>query len=156
MKNRPPSTRGTARALWRRLAAVLSVAVFACSDSAPLVTDPAPPASPADVLDPLLPSPGGEEPTTYGTPGAAPVSVPVENDGPGATETNFLTPPCGKDSDCGDGRRCVDGARAAAAGDGADGGGAQQTDGGAGAGDASVPSADGGVVLGRCESIDGG
>jgi hypothetical protein len=25
------------------------------------------------------------------------VSTPVENDGPGATETNFLTPPCGAD-----------------------------------------------------------
>ncbi|HTV25244.1 MAG TPA: hypothetical protein VMG12_41405 [Polyangiaceae bacterium] len=90
-------------------------------------------------------SPGGPaNPDTYGLPGGEPVSAPTENDGPGATETNFLTPPCRKDSDCRDGRRCT-------AGDGERSG----RDGGAAA-DAQDAGSDAGVLLGRCELVDAG
>jgi hypothetical protein len=99
---------------------------------------------------PGAPRPLGGEPappdSTYGLPGPEPVSAPPENDGPGATETNFLTPPCRKDSDCSDGRRCIGGARVAGE---ADAGGA------ADAGDAGLAS-DAGADLGRCDPADAG
>lgn len=124
-------------------ALTLALACAGCSSGEPpsLQVQPSTPGGPA--------APGGESSTpdgtdTYGSPGPDPVSVPPENDGPGATETNFLTPPCRQDSDCPDGRRCVGGARPA----GADGGAAD-------AGDAGLAS-DAGVGLGFCEPPDAG
>jgi hypothetical protein len=176
MKNRSPSSGRAGRILRSWLGLALPVVVLACSDGEPL--DPSPtPSSPGATPggEPIAPSPGDPEPTTYGSPGADPASAPVENDGPGATETNFLTPPCARDSDCGDGRRCVGGARTAATDGGAEAsdggalvpdgaaivpdGGAAVTDGGAAADGGAV--ADGGADesgagLGHCESIDGG
>jgi len=85
---------------------------------------------------PSMPSGPSAPGDTYG--------LPPENDGPGATETNFFTLPCSKDSDCSDGKRCILGARVA-------------TDAGlaADAGDAGLAS-DAGAGLGRCERGDGG
>lgn len=91
-------------------------------------------------------APAGEPSTpdgTYGLPGPEPVSTPPENDGPGATETNFLTPPCRTDSDC-NGRRCIIGARTAA-----DAGAPAE------AADAGLAS-DAGLGLGFCERPDAG
>lgn len=114
-------------------ALVLLHAACSSSDTSAVLVQPSSPAGP-------------ESPGTYGLPGGEPVSTPTENDGPGATETNFLTPPCRQDSDCNDGRRCTVSAQSAAP---RDGGGA------ADAGEAGA-SDDGGVVLGHCEPVDAG
>jgi len=88
-----------------------------------------------------------------GLSGADPLATPSESDEqPGATETNFLTPPCRVDSDCRDGRRCVGGARQAA---GADAGREQGARDAGNPGDAGS-SIDAGGVLGRCERPDAG
>jgi hypothetical protein len=83
-------TRSGRRAAGSGLVVALCLLLSACSSSDPPISSPADPAS------------GGASP--IGTPSEA----PPENDGPGATETNFITPPCHADADCGDGRRCVD------------------------------------------------
>ena len=178
MKNRSPSSGRAGRVLRRWLVIALPVVVLACSDGESRVLVPAPSAPGASPGVEPLPSTDGPLPTTHGAADPDPVSVPIENDGPGATETNLLTPPCSKDSDCGAGRRCVGGSRTASTTaatdggavskggvDGADGavggtdgvdGGAEGADGGADAGELAAPSPDGGAGLGRCESIDGG
>lgn len=105
---------------------------------------PSGPAAPGVVAG--EPAPEGTD--TYGLPGSPePVSTPPESDGPGATETNFITPPCHKDSDCPDGRRCVGEARVAAP---ADAGAAPN------AADAGLASDAGVIDLGHCEAADGG
>jgi hypothetical protein len=155
MKNSSSSRGGLGRVPRRWLVLVLPVLFLGCASTEPQVTDTAQPALPGAVGTPTPTLPAGEEPTTYGVPGADPVSVPVENDGPGATETNFLTPPCGKDSDCGDGRRCVaGGARKTAAG--AADGGLDGADGGEDAGASSAPPDDAGTTIGRCQANDAG
>jgi hypothetical protein len=142
----------------RWLVLVLPVLFLGCASTEPQLTDMAQPALPGAVGTPTPTPPAGEEPTTYGAPGADPVSVPVENDGPGATETNFLTPPCSKDSDCGDGRRCVGGAleTPARAVDGGADVPDDEGDGGADAAASSASPADAGAALGRCQADDAG
>jgi hypothetical protein len=71
------------------VALVFGLAI-ACSSTDPervAQTQPSTPAGPA-APGPSIPGPGMTDPS--------PVSAPPENDGPGATETNWLTPPCGK------------------------------------------------------------
>jgi hypothetical protein len=120
-----------------------ALACGGCSSSEPPATlqvQPSMPSGPgAPAGDPLTPD------GTYGLPGPEPMSTPPEEEGPGATETNFLTPPCRQDSDC-NGRRCIVGARVASE---PDGGAAVDAD------DAG-PASDAGVTLGYCERADGG
>ena len=130
------------RGAWFGPFAALALVCAACSSSEPPATLQVQPSMPSGP-----PAPSGEPATpdgTYGLPGPEPMSTPPENDGPGATETNFLTPPCRQDSDC-NGRRCIGGARVAGAADGG------ATD----AGDAG-PASDAGVGLGFCERADAG
>jgi hypothetical protein len=73
--------------------AVLSLLGAACASDDPRLSD---------VAQPSVPGPGQAQPgTVFGLPGdgseGAPASSPPVNDGPGATETNFFTPPCGVD-----------------------------------------------------------
>jgi hypothetical protein len=125
------------------LFAALMVLWAGCSSSESSTQLQAQPSMPGEPSSPL----GGEPSTpdgTYGLPGPEPMSTPPDSEEPGATETNFLTPPCRQDSDC-NGRRCILGTRAVA-----DAGGAA-----ADAGDAGLAS-DAGVSLGFCERSDGG
>ena len=71
-----------------------------CSEPVrPELAESASPATPRGAAPgaggPVVAEPG----MVFGAPGedGMSVSTPVENDGPGATETNFLTPPCGAD-----------------------------------------------------------
>jgi hypothetical protein len=141
----PPLFRGLQhRAATFGLFAALTLLCAGCSSSEAPSQLQAQPSTPSGPFTPL----GGEPSTPDGTdglPGPEPMSTPPESDGPGATETNFLTPPCRQDSDCNDGRRCILPARAAA-----DAGAAT-----ADAGDAGLAS-DAGVSLGFCERSDGG
>lgn len=141
----PPLFRGLEqRGLTFGLVAALMLLCGGCSSSEPPTPLQAQPSMPGGPVTPL----GGEPSTPDGTdglPGPEPMSTPLENEEPGATETNFLTPPCRRDSDCNDGRRCILGARAAA-----DAGAAA-----ADAGDAGHAS-DAGGSLGFCERSDGG
>lgn len=125
------------------LFAALALVGAGCSSNespATLQVQPSMPSGPAGPGEPSTPD------GTYGLPGPEPMSTPPENDGPGATETNFLTPPCRQDSDC-NGRRCIFGARGAGEADA----GAASAD----AGDAGRAS-DAGVDLGFCERPDAG
>lgn len=126
----------------------LSVAA-ACSTSEPLVVAETNPVSPNGGGP--LPAQGQGEPyaVSDGTLNGEEVAAPVENPGPQATETNFLTLPCHVDSDCAGGGRCVfdsdEGARDAGA----------STDGSVDASDAAASdaAASGGGSLstfGRC------
>jgi hypothetical protein len=90
MKNLMPPSGTRQRAARNGLIAILLLALLGCSSSEPPLTSPADPAS------------GGASPV------ATPSAIPPENEGPGATETNFITPPCHADADCGGVRRCVD------------------------------------------------
>jgi hypothetical protein len=126
------------------LFAALALPWAGCSSSetpTQLQVQPSMPGAPSSPLagEPLAPD------DTYGLPGPEPMSTPPEDEEPGATETNFLTPPCRQDSDCNAGRRCILDARAAA-----DAGAAA-----AGAGDAGLAS-DAGAGFGFCERPDGG
>ena len=72
----------------------LSVLGVSCADPVrpELVDMASTPRGPVPAGTPAAPEPGA----VFGAPGdGISVSTPVENDGPGATETNFLTPPCG-------------------------------------------------------------
>jgi hypothetical protein len=141
----PPLFRGLQhRGATFGLFAALTLLCARCSSSESPTQLQAQPSTPSGPSSPL----GGESSTpdgTYGLPGPEPMSAPPEDEEPGATETNFLTPPCRQDSDCNAGRRCILGARAAA-----DAGAAT-----ADAGDAGLAS-DAGVSLGFCERSDGG
>jgi hypothetical protein len=90
--------------LGRRRRALLVLIISASSALGVGCSEPAQP----ELVDMGLPAmPAGPVPAAPGTVFGAPgdgisVSTPIENDGPGATETNFLTPPCG-----GDGSRLI-------------------------------------------------
>jgi hypothetical protein len=126
------------------LSAALAFALGGCSSNDTVEVQPSAPGGPSAPGSPAGSPPPPDNTDTYGLPGPEPVSDPPENDGPGATETNFLTPPCRLDSDCPDARRCIAGARVLG-----------QRDAGADAGDAGLAS-DAGIEVGRCEPIDGG
>jgi hypothetical protein len=116
MKNLMPDFGLRWRTTRTGLIAVLMLALLGCSSSDPPVESPADQAS------------GGAPPI------ATPSSIPPENEDPGATETNFITPPCHADADCGGVRRCVDEADRRVEAD---------------------AGADAGLALGRCVSPDG-
>jgi hypothetical protein len=112
----------------------LSLLGAACASGDQRLSDAAQPSMPG------MAAPG----TVFGLPGdgseGTPASTPPVNDGPGATETNFLTPPCG------DGSRLIPDAGSADAGeDGAVSGGLLAAGGpaagagGSAAGDAGAP-----------------
>jgi hypothetical protein len=86
----------------RSLPALLCGFVIACSSTDPELVAQTQPSTP-DTSGPAAPGPSPPGPdtpepvTVLGSPGdEIPVSAPPENDGPGATETNWLTLPCGK------------------------------------------------------------
>jgi hypothetical protein len=102
MKTPLPSLLGGRRSAPHRwLIAALCLVAAACASSDPPLTDRAQPAATdSTVADPGSAIPGEPEPggSVFGSPGEEmPASSPPENDGPGATETNFITPPCGAD-----------------------------------------------------------
>lgn len=114
------------RAPSRSFATLLCGLAFACSSSDPDLVAQTQPSTPGNAgpsaPGPSTPGPEAPDPSTvFESPGGeVPVSVPPENDGPGATETNWLTLPCGKqrpDAGTADG-----GADAAAPDPGADAG----------------------------------
>lgn len=94
------------------LAALAQGSAGCSSDETPagLQVQPSQPGGPVAPLGGGSSTPGDID----GLPGPEPTSAPPDDDGPGATETNFLTPPCRADGDCPGGRRCVNDARAAA------------------------------------------
>jgi hypothetical protein len=153
MKFPPLSLVPLRRGLFLVLFAALVQGGAGCSSSEPPAALQVQPSQPGGPLapGPLVggpPAPGDGD----GLPGPEPTSAPPDNEGPGATETNFLTPPCRADGDCPDGRRCVVGARAAAlpdAGAPADAGAS------ADAGDAGAAD-DAGIGLGFCALADAG
>jgi len=90
------------RALFRSLVALACGLTVACSSTDPELVAQTQPSTP-DNAGPAAPGPSTPGPDmadpnpVFGSPGeVVPVSAPPENDGPGATETNWLTPPCGK------------------------------------------------------------
>jgi hypothetical protein len=116
MKNPTPPTGPCRRSALSLLGSALLLGLLGCSSSDPPIGAP------------MNPGSGGAPPI------ATPSAMPPENEGPGATETNFITPPCHADADCGGVRRCL------------------------GEGDRRVEAdagADAGPVLGRCVSPGG-
>jgi hypothetical protein len=89
------------RAPLRSLVTVACGLAIACSSTDPELVAQRQPSTP-DSAGPAAPGPSTPGPDTadpspvFGSPGEEiPVSTPPD-DGPGATETNWLTPPCGK------------------------------------------------------------
>lgn len=84
--------------------ALASGLALACSTNDPDWVAQAQPSTPdtsaPGTPGPTLPGPATPDPgpvVVVDAPGEEiPVSSPPENDGPGATETNWITPPCGK------------------------------------------------------------
>ena len=90
------------RAPFRSPVAWVCGLAIACSSTDPELVAQTQPSTP-DNAGPAAPGPSTPGPdmadpsSVFGSPGEEiPVSAPPENDDPGATETNWLTLPCGK------------------------------------------------------------